>query len=911
MNDERFSKIRRRLSCCFYFIFFLFLFGTIFISTKICTNIAYADTIDPWPIIKEARAADKLDVKIGLLLDLLARYPSDVAPVLHAIVLEELGGAFDDHGHFATARRFYIDALTLYRQHEAIVEQIRARTLLGRLAIRSAQFGAALDHFSAALDMASSAPEVPNEIRAELRNNLGVAYANLGDRSAAEVEFLTALALREDDLVGVATTLHNLAYARHVAGAPDVEVPYRAALAVRQTLNDPIALARTANNLGDWLTAAGRPQEAVPLLEQAVEVFARSGERLMWAHGLDSIATAWAAVGRRDAALAAYGMALAVARRNRARQLEYLVLAHLAELQIEAGNRAAAIALLKSSISVAQDIRFGLSSQTSEIRRAYASRVSDIYRRLADLLLLQDLISESERVLTLLQVHEVAEFLRTPAHVRTIPRTADEAAAMADLLSAVDQLDDVAPTKELARIRSATRPFVEAFGLLSSFLPRSGDGETPVNMSELLRYLDAVKDFDLRGDNEIEQNSKFEFVKFESSRLTKMFERFVEQRSRSDGPMSPRSIEGYKLPPNAAIIYTVLLDDRLEVILAAAASIESAAEPLLRHWVDVTPEQIAEHVTALRNTFASPHSAPAASARILHDWLIAPFTAILQHLEIRHLVVVPDGPLRLLPLSALQAPDGRWLAEHYSVSYVTEISASRRLAELRRPLSVFAGAFGETDIKIGALRFGPLAATNREVRDLAAAMPSLTAAFGADFTPDATLAAAFRHDILHLATHAIFRDDAPSQSMVLFGNGHGVTLEAMQHWRLRGVDLVVLSACETAVNAAGENRQVISFGDLVQRKGAVAIASLWRVDDGGTAAFMRRFYTHLQAPGSSVASALARAQRDFIAGREDAANGTNSGRGLVQPGTGQARPIGYRHPFYWAPFILMGLEAQF
>lgn len=93
------------------------------------------------------------------------------------------------------------------------------------------------------------------------------------------------------------------------------------------------------------------------------------------------------------------------------------------------------------------------------------------------------------------------------------------------------------------------------------------------------------------------------------------------------------------------------------------------------------------------------------------------------------------------------------------------------------------------------------------------------------------------------------------------------------------VDLLVLSACQTA---AGDNRAALGLAGVAVRAGASStIASLWSVNDQSTAILMGRFYESLVQPAVSKAAALRQAQLRLLEGD-------------------------LSHPFYWAPFVLVG-----
>ena len=108
------------------------------------------------------------------------------------------------------------------------------------------------------------------------------------------------------------------------------------------------------------------------------------------------------------------------------------------------------------------------------------------------------------------------------------------------------------------------------------------------------------------------------------------------------------------------------------------------------------------------------------------------------------------------------------------------------------------------------------------------------------------------------------------------------------------VELLTLSACNTALTIPGDGREVDGLGILAQRKGAKAVmATLWSVYDPSTSLLMQTFYrnwtTNTGSP-LSKAEALRRAQVAFLQGAPD------------QP----ASKPPYAHPYYWAPFILIG-----
>jgi CHAT domain-containing protein len=153
---------------------------------------------------------------------------------------------------------------------------------------------------------------------------------------------------------------------------------------------------------------------------------------------------------------------------------------------------------------------------------------------------------------------------------------------------------------------------------------------------------------------------------------------------------------------------------------------------------------------------------------------------------------------------------------------------------------------------------------------------------------------------------------------LLLGDGTRLTLREIKDgdFDFRNVDLITLSACETAIGGGKDanGQEIEGFGALAQKQGAKGvIATLWPVADRSTGLLMRHLYRFRQQQGMTKAEGLREAQLAFIRGTElgpatlEAESGANregAGAGPGISGGDPSRP--YAHPFYWAPFILMG-----
>ena len=171
---------------------------------------------------------------------------------------------------------------------------------------------------------------------------------------------------------------------------------------------------------------------------------------------------------------------------------------------------------------------------------------------------------------------------------------------------------------------------------------------------------------------------------------------------------------------------------------------------------------------------------------------------------------------------------------------------------------------------------------------------------------------------MHIASHFVFKPGDDSQSYLLLsgkdaaGSGYHLTVADFrdnQKLALDDTDLLTLSACETGMGGnAGNGREIDGLGTTAQLKGAKAvISSLWEVNDSSTGELMADFYQRWVGGAGKVAKveALRQAQLDLLLGTVKQKAGLE-GRGFetVAP-TGEVA-AGYAHPYYWAPFVLMG-----
>ncbi|MBE9163508.1 CHAT domain-containing protein [Tychonema sp. LEGE 06208] len=336
----------------------------------------------------------------------------------------------------------------------------------------------------------------------------------------------------------------------------------------------------------------------------------------------------------------------------------------------------------------------------------------------------------------------------------------------------------------------------------------------------------------------------------------------------------PQSIE--QIDPAAAVIYPIILSDRLEVILSIPG------KPLRRYTTNKSQAELETAFRLAKNTIrpaAFPRDRLPAVQQV-YDWLIRPAEADLTASGIKTLVFVLDGYLRNLPMAVLH--DGeKFLLEKYSIALAPglQLLTPKPLREVK--LRVLAAALSEA-----RQGFSALPGVKREIQQISAQIPA-TDLLNEDFVSGRLRdkIKSLSYPIVHLATHGQFSSNAADTFIVTWDERVNVKefdrlLRSRTGDNQQPIELLVLSACETA---SGDNRAALGLAGAAIRSGARStVATLWQVNDESTAIFMTEFYRQLAASKTTKAEALRNAQLTLLQNQE------------------------YKNPYYWAAFILVG-----
>jgi CHAT domain-containing protein/predicted negative regulator of RcsB-dependent stress response len=333
----------------------------------------------------------------------------------------------------------------------------------------------------------------------------------------------------------------------------------------------------------------------------------------------------------------------------------------------------------------------------------------------------------------------------------------------------------------------------------------------------------------------------------------------------------PQLIE--QLDPHAAIIYPIILAKRLTVIL-------SLPQQPLRYYTTVLKsediERTYDELFADLNPFISSPN-PLRPHQKFYDWLIRPAQTELEKNGIKTLVFVLDGVLRNVPMAALHNGQ-QYLIEQYNVVLTPGLQLLNPRSFSHKDLKTLVGGLSEA-----RLGFSSLPGVRQEVQEISQIVPTKVLLDG-EFTSESLKAAnkTTLFPVVHLATHGQFSSQAENTFLLTWNERINVkdVDQLLQERSQTPIELLVLSACQTAF---GDKRAALGLAGVAVRSGARStLATLWSVQDQSTADLMTRFYVAFNQPDNSKAEALRQAQLSLL------------------------RSSQYQHPYYWAPFVLVG-----
>jgi CHAT domain-containing protein len=750
----------------------------------------------------------------------------------------------------------------------------------GLLALSMGEYGEALVLLQRALDMARQIDGPAHRNVGHQLSGLGLLLHRAGDatravpmhRQAVSIDQAALgaahplVALRQRRLAAALADLGQLDEARQQLQAAR-QITAQSQPADHPELADTdIELGRVARLAGDLAAARRHLDAALALLlrrqgaGQAAGTAALAG--VLLEQGDLALTGNTAAERRPTETLRLATEALPLALAGRSPDLQARALDLLGSASEALGQSGAGLFWRKQAVNRIQSLRTGASQAPADFQRRFLASRRASFVQLADRLAAAGRVAEAQTVLAMLKEDELHESIQ-----RDVPQ--DPRSTRVGFSGPAETRADVAYRRVVDRLAalSAQRSQVQARVLLGEL---AADAEEALGMAQ--QWADAVTQW-----QSLVAGTALSLPDPSAA------------GPRASGTAKPDPALRQMLAqvgPRTALLHYVITPQGLLIMLST--------DQRQRVWqLPVAPAQLNREVAALRRAIQQ-REAFLPLAQQLHQRLLAPLAGELKAAGVQTLLLSLDGSLRYLPFAVLH--DGqRFLVQRHALA-IYNPAAAALVARAPSPRWTVT-AMGATR---GSDTLAPLPAVRTELERLRTGRLPTAVYQDERFTKQRLQLALDGGDpVLHLASHFSFRPGALADSYLLLGDGSRLTLQDVRRRQLsfEGIELLTLSACDTALGGGLDENgsEVESFAALAQRQGAHAVlATLWPVEDGGSADFMGRFYDG--PPGAATqrrqpkAQALHAAQRAFIEGRVRL-SGKN----------GDAA-----HPYFWAAYVLMG-----
>ncbi len=629
----------------------------------------------------------------------------------------------------------------------------------------------------------------------------------------------------------------------------------RAALELRRRLApDSLDVAASLNNLGEIALLRRDPDAALPLIRESLEIKEKAApESLFVATSLVNIAEYHLRKKDLTRALAAARRSLDIRRRFEPGSLdEAESFSLLARCEHQAGEGAKAADDYRRAIDAVEAQRRRLGGADIE-RTAFSGRSIGYYR---DTIALLHEIGKDEEAFALLERSRAHELLALIAR--------------RDL-----RLDDSAPAALLAgRNRLDTE-----YDRVQQQIARIDPVRRKEEVDKLLSRL-----FEIRQD----RNAIDEKIWSASPRIRELEDPRTLTLQETKRELDPGTVLlSYNVGEKDSLLFALTKDSKAPI---AVFDLGIGADDLTRE-VEVFRNLILQERDDPRLRIAREEA-----GRALFRRLIAPAAQIVSAGE--RILICPDGPLHLLPFTALTTdagPRGRpaYLVEWRPISVSVSATVAAQLARRRTSegigqarLAAFGDPRAETDlpgpasgrayrsVAERARALLPIPSSREEAESVASIFGTRGAAhLGRSATEERVEAEAPTARYLHFACHAVLDSRFPLDSALVLappevehpGSENGLLQAWEIYERLRlNADLVTLSACESALGKEAGGEGLVGLVRAFQYAGARSVlASLWNISDRSTPLLMTEFYRELRA-GSSMDEALRHTQRASI-----------------------------------------------
>lgn len=782
-----------------------------------------------------------------------------------AATLNNIGAIYQSQGN-------YVQAVDSYQQSLTLKELLRDRagiavTLgnIGNIHQLQGNYAQALNYYRQSLALCEQLGG-RNDLVALAMSNIGNVHHSQGNQEQALNYYQKSVALNESlgNRAGIAITLGNIGAVYQSQDNYEQALNYyQKSLTLKEALGDKSGIAITLSNLGVIHQANGNSELALSFSQKSLEMFEALGDKDGIANALSNIGILYRKQGRYLDALDFARRATALAKQIGSLEVLWTSQLTAGKAYTSLGQPGPARRLLSESIETIETMRTQVAGSEQDSQRFFENKLSP-YLAMAELLISQKnanealIYAERAKSRVLLDVLRSGRINVTKA--MTAPEQEQERQAIGRLVSLNSQI-----------YRESLRAQPDQSRL-----------------ADLHARLQAA-----RLDHEALQ-----------SRLYASHPELKVKRGEAL-PLKLDEVAGLLPDAQSAVLEYLVTEKKTYLfVLTKNSDARNAKASVQLFTLNISAKELSARAAGFRQQLARHDLLYRKSALELYELFLRPAHELLKGKRL--LTIVPDGMLWELPFQALQPIAGRHLIEDSAVAYAPSLTVLSEMSKERSKKPVGATA-PMSLLAVGNPMLGTQNIERLNARLMNSELPPLPEAeeqikalqrlygadhskvyLGADAREERFKTEAGKYRILHLATHGILDDASPMYSYVVLANEGENRREDgfLEAWEIMNLDLdadlVVLSACETARGRVGAGEGMIGFTWALFVAGSPStVVSQWKVDAASTATLMLEFHRGLRANNSKA-------------------------RALQQAALKVLRDRRYQHPFYWAPFVLIG-----
>ena len=776
-------------------------------------------------------------------------------------------------------------------------------------------------------------------------NDLGPAYAGLGQKQKSLEVYNQALKIWRDtgSRQGEALTLNFIGRLYRDLGLHQTALDYyNQALPIWREVGNRSGEALALSDIGRAYAELGQPHKALDYGAQALPIFRETGSRRGEAMTLNNLGRDHSDLGEADQAMALDLQALVIWREVKDQRNEAIALmtmgwaySEMNEPEQSFASALAALGLTKATgdpeyegevetsmmlgfrkqhhpeeaiffgleaVNSYQQIRKNIAGLDKDIQAGFTQSKSASYRTLAELLVDAGRLGQAEQILDLMKEQELKDI---------VPNATEGAGANFQPLAlspAQQQAESALPDleKKARAIEESSLAYAQI---------QAKPAHTPADDAQLRSLHDTIA-----------QEAK----EIQDVLLNTIFPQLDKQSAPGQEADTSKSFlqdSLAKLGPHVMGIRLLLGEDHAYAIVVSSNTRK-------KFVLQATPADVRAKTFEALKALGSPATDPRPQLNRLYAMIVAPLEGELKGLEkssgasgsVPTLLWSLDDALRYVPMGALYDGNHYMVERFHNVLFTPESYGHMTDAPLASGDLPSALAMGLSRSYGGLPALpGVLPELDSVVHD--PAVPESHGPMDGKLLPNEQFTlAALRTElgqgkgfpVVHIASHFVLIAGSGDEPFLMMGgdstgdaNGYEWNLSDMENSQVNfhGTRLLTLSACSTAKDYKSRNGiEMDGLGMVAQQKQAEAVlATLWDVNDLSTSHIMSDFYGRwVKNPTQGKAEALRQAQLAFLHGG-GAVPGGGTGRGFETEGqTEQPGSLGYAHPYYWAPFVLIG-----